>query len=200
MIFSPTCLLHPWRSIGPSRLWSRVLASPYSTSAILHSPSPLKMDARNVYDREWRRNNLESRRRQEAEWRQKDPIKRRQEARTWYYREQNSLYKRMFNFLWKFDWPLQHLTWKTHIPTKTEAKTKRACSTCGRYESQGLRLWWMRRDSGTPAPNAYDCPGCFRKSNPEAVVPIEYEGLALEDALTAMREDRKQHVKSAGSS
>jgi hypothetical protein len=128
----------------------RVLACPCSTRAILHSPSPLKMDAKNIYDREWRRNNLESRGRQEADWRQKDTTMRRHSSKMWYYHEQNSLYKRIFRYLYDHDWPLQHLTWETHIPIKTEAKTKRACSTCGRYESQGLRLWWMRRDSGTP--------------------------------------------------
>lgn len=108
--------------------------------------------------------------------------------------KKTSVYHKYNAFLSEFDWPLQHLTWTTHIPVKSEKKAKRACASCGRYEYQGLRLWWQRRDVEPPL---YDCFSCFRTSNPEHVVPIGYEGLDLLDALKAMREARKQHDKAA---
>jgi hypothetical protein len=196
MMFSPTCLLPPWRSIGSPGRWSSVLAYPYSTSAILQSPSPLMMDAQNVYNREWRKKNKESTRRSDIKWLQENRAKRREWERTKY--ERSALYTRFSMYLRRYDWTLQHFSWKTHIPIKTKEKIKRACSSCGRYEAHGLRLWWKRRISEPPTTAAYDCFECFRRSNPEHVVPIEYEGLSLEDAFGAMREARKQHAKSVG--
>jgi hypothetical protein len=173
-----------------------VLACPYSTSAILHSPSPLKMDVKNINDREWRKKNKESTRRSDIKWLQENRAKRRGWDKTKY--ERSALYSRFSMYFRRYDWTLQHFTWKTHIPIKTEEKIKRACSSCDRYEAHGLRLWWKRRISEPPTTSVYDCFECFRRSNSEHVVPVEYEGLALEDAFTAMREARKQHVKSVG--
>jgi hypothetical protein len=171
-----------------------MIASPYPTSAILHSPSQLKTDARNVYLREWTKKNRESVKRKDARWRQGNLDRRREWDRLKY--ERNAMHLNFYHWLRRYDWPFQHLTWKTHIPIKTEDKVKRACSTCGRYESQGLKIWWKRRNLELSIPAAYDCFDCFCKPNPEHVVPTEYAGFALEDVYHAMKEARQQHVKS----
>ena len=191
MVFSPACLSPLWR-IGSPRLWSSVLASPYTTSAFLCSPSPLKMDKENVALRARRRKHPETNRRVHAEWFKENRAYRHEGMRRLY--QESSLYKRIYVFLLTYDWPLRNLTWRTHIPIGSEEKVKRACASCGRYEAQGLRLWWQRRDVEPPL---YDCFTCFRTSNPEHMMPTEYEGLTLEDAYKAMRDARKQHDKAA---
>jgi hypothetical protein len=194
MIPSLAFLSPSWRSVGLARSWSRVLASSYSTSTVLHSPSPLKMDKRNVNQRKWSLQNAESREKSDAKWLQANPIKRRELKRV--FDQKTSLVHRFSIFLRRYDWPLQHLTWKTHIPEITEEKVKRACSSCGRYKTHGLRQWWKRRDPEPPNADLYDCFTCFYTLNPEHVVPVEYEGLDLEGAYKAMIEGRKRHANS----
>jgi hypothetical protein len=192
MVFSPACLSPLWRSIGSPRLWSSVRASPYSTSAFLYSPSPLKMDKENITSRARRRKHPETNRRVHAEWFKENRAYRHEGMRRLY--QSISLYKRIYAFLLRYDWPLQNLTWRTHIPIKSEKSVKRACTSCGHYEVRGLRLWWQRRDVEPPL---YDCFTCFRTSNPDYVVPIEYEGLALEHAYKMIKDARRLHDKAA---
>jgi hypothetical protein len=197
MILSPTRVSPSWRSIGPPILYLSIWTSPYTTSAILHSPSPLKMDAQNVYAREWAKRNRESVNILKARWRQENLDKKREWSRLKY--ERDAMHVKFCMWLVRNDWPFRQLTWRTHIPIKTEEKVKRACSNCGRYEFQGLRIWWKRRNVEPSTPAAYDCFDCFSKPNPEHVVPIGYEGLSLEDAYNVLREARKQHDEAARS-
>lgn len=183
------------RSVGPPSFWPRVLASAYSTSAILYSPSPLKMDAKNVHSREYARSNPERIKKRDLKWLQANPIKRRETKAAFYQR--TAAYNKLYIFLSRYQWPLQQLTWKTHIPKITQEKVKRACSSCDRHENRGLRLWWKRRNPEPADADLYDCFACFYTSNPGHVAPIEYESLPLDEALRAMQKARKQHVKSA---
>ena len=195
MSFSPSCLAPSARVIGLPRLWSPVLASAYSTSANLYAPSPLKMDAKSVQNREWARRNPEIIKKRDIKWLQANPIRRREWKVA--FDQRTAPYRRLYKFLVNYQWPLQHLTWKTHIPVMSQKKVKRACSSCGRYESQGLRLWWKRRHPEPADAKLYDCFACFYTFNPGHVAPIEYGSLPLDEALRAMQKARKQHVKSA---
>jgi len=193
MNFAPSCLAPLTRFIGRPRTWSRVLASAYSTTAILYSPSPLKMDAKSVRLREWARMNPEIIRKRDKTWLQANPIKRREWKEA--FDQRTAIYARLYNFLMDHEWPIQHLTWKTHTPVKTQEAVKRACSSCGRYERRGLRLWWKRRNPEPADADLYDCFACFYTLNPGHVAPVEYESLPLGEAVDAMQEARKQHDK-----
>lgn len=140
-------------------------------------------------------NKTESEKAAKIRWKQNHATRERELEEIWDMK--NCVYKKFYQFVIKHEWPIQHLTWKTHIPLKTEEKVQRACATCAHYESVGLKLWWMRRNLEPDLPSAYDCTHCFYTWNPEHIVPVKYEGLALWDAVTAMQKDRKQHVKSA---
>ncbi|KEQ76349.1 hypothetical protein M436DRAFT_61597 [Aureobasidium namibiae CBS 147.97] len=194
MTFALSCLALSVRLIALPRPWSRVLAYPYTTSAILYSPSPLKMDAKNVYAREWFRRNPEKHNRAITKWIRENQDKRREIVRA--SDQKRHVYIRLYKLLINYEWPMQHFTWKTHTPVKTQEAVKRACSSCGRYERQGLRLWWKRRNPKPADADLYDCFACFYTLNPGHVAPIEYESLSLREAVDTMQEARKQHDKS----
>lgn len=194
MFLSLGCSPPPWRSLGTPRFWLRVLASPYSTSAILYSPSPLKMDARSIYNREWAHRNPDLRRKKNTKWLRENRDERLDTLRAEYQR--NVVSRQLYDFMRRNDWPLQDFTWKTHTPMKTKDKVKRACASCGRYQDQGLRLWWKRKNPEPPTADSYDCFACFYTYNPENVAPIGYESLPLKEAFDVMREARKQQTKS----
>jgi len=194
MNFAPSCLAPLMRFIGRPGTWSRVLASSCSTTAILCSPSPLKMDAKSIRHREWARRNPEIIRKHDKKWLQANPIKRREWKGA--FDQRTAIYERLYRLLIRYEWPMQHFTWKTHTPVKTQEAVKRACFHCGRYERQGLRLWWKRRNPEPNDADLYDCFACFYTLNPGHVAPIEYEGLPLGEAVDAMQEARKQRDRS----
>ncbi|CAD0027935.1 unnamed protein product [Aureobasidium pullulans] len=184
------------RQMHVTRIWPSIRAYLYSTKTPPEPPRQLKTDSITVKTREQNRRLVEYHKVYDRKYRKDNLDKRREDYRVWY--QAHSDYQRFRGYLFRHPvWAQKELTWKTHRLIATEERVKRACASCGHHEFAGLKMWWARKNENPDADSVeYDCTYCFYAIDPERSKPVGYEDLAFGDMLLALHKARREHDKT----
>jgi DNA-directed RNA polymerase subunit M/transcription elongation factor TFIIS len=184
------------RQMHVTRIWPSIRAYLYSTKTPPEPPRQLKTDSITVKTREQNRRLVEYHKVYDRKYRKDNLEKRREDYRVWY--QAHSDYQRFRGYLFRHPgWAQKELTWKTHRLIATEERVKRACASCGHHEFAGLKMWWARKNENPDADSVeYDCTYCFYAIDPERSKPVGYEDLAFGDMLLALHKARREHDKT----